>query len=93
MASGKSDVLLSCEECLGIPLESLQGIGHHLALRGDLVGFLQLQQEALGSSQVVMWTSGNLSCCLREVESPYELQVGAWVYSQVTAPELGLISH
>ena len=31
--------------------------------------FLEMQQEALGSSRVVTGTSGNLSCCLREVKS------------------------
>ena len=36
--------------------------------------YLELWREAWGSSLVVMATSGNLSCCLREVSSPFELQ-------------------
>ena len=37
--------------------------------RGNLVVFLKLRWIALGLSRVSMGTSGNLSCCLREVKS------------------------
>ena len=46
---------------------------------------LELRQETLSSSQVVTGTSGNLSCCLREAKSPFELQEGVWDCSRVTS--------
>ena len=55
--------------------------------------FLELQREALSSSRVEMGTAGNLLCCLREVKPPFELRVGVWDCSHVTAEESGLISH
>ena len=60
---------------------------------GNIMVFLELRQEACGSSRVVMGTSGNLSCCLREVKSPFELPGGAWDCSRVTAGDSGLISY
>ena len=38
--------------------------------------FLELRWKAWGSSPVAMVTSANLSFCLREVKSPFELQGG-----------------
>ena len=38
--------------------------------------FLELQWKAWGSSPVATVTSANLSFCLREVKSPFELQGG-----------------
>ena len=55
--------------------------------------FLELQREVWGFSQVSMGNSGSLSCCLREVQSPFELPGGMWDNSRVTARELGLNSH
>ena len=42
-------------------------------LRLYLMTFLELRPEAWGSSRVATGTSGNLSYCLREVMSPFEL--------------------
>ena len=41
--------------------------------------FIELQREPWGSSQVRMGTSGNISCCLWEVKSPFELRGGVRV--------------
>ena len=41
--------------------------------------FIELQRESWGSSQVGMETSWNISCCLWEVKSPFELHGGARV--------------
>ena len=54
---------------------------------------LELRQEAWDSSPVTTGYSGSLSCCLREVKSPFELWGGVWDCSGVTAGELGLNSH
>lgn len=48
----ESSILLNFQRELGFALEALQGDGVHLALRGDLMVFLELWQEAWGSSQV-----------------------------------------
>ena len=61
---------------LGIALEALERKGASLKLRGNFMVFLELQWKAWGSSPVVMVTSANLSFCLREVKSPFELQEG-----------------
>ena len=53
--------------------------------------FLKSRQEAWGYSRVVSGTSGNISCCLRKVKSPFKLQGGTWDCSQITAGESGLI--
>ena len=70
------------------------GIRPHLALRGEsnFFFFSELLQEALGSSQVAMGTSGNLSCFLGEVRSAFKLQGAPRDSSLVTAGEEGLIS-
>ena len=47
--------------------------GHISHLRGDVMVFLQLLQEALAFSQIATGTSGSLSCCLREVRPPFKL--------------------
>ena len=44
---------------------------------GNLMVFLKLRWVALGLSRVSMGTSGNLSCCLREVKS-FNLRVALW---------------
>ena len=54
---------------------------------------LQLQREAWGSSAGTTGSSGSLSCCLREVTSPFELLGRAQECSGVTAGELSLNSH
>ena len=36
--------------------------------------FLDVRREDTGSSRVVMGTSGNLSCFLREVSPPFNLR-------------------
>ena len=54
---------------------------------------LELRQEAWDSSPVTTGYSGSLSCCLREVKSPFELRGGARDCSGVTAGESGLNSH
>ena len=43
-------------------------------------------------SRLATRTSGNLSCFLSEVNSPFELGGGAWGCSRVTAGESGLMS-
>lgn len=47
--------------------------GPHPTLRGKSHDFSKLRQEAWASSRVPTGTSGNLSCFLREVRSPFEL--------------------
>ena len=64
LPQGRQVSILRCEGHLMIPLESLQGKGPHLALGWNLVVFLKLRPEALGSSQVVTETSGYLSSWL-----------------------------
>ena len=54
---------------------------------------LQLQREAWGSSAGTTGSSGSLSCCLREVNSPFELLGRAQECSGVMAGESGLNSH
>ena len=54
---------------------------------------LELRWEAWGSSPGTTGKSGSLSCCLREVKSPFELQGQARECSVVTAGESGLNSH
>ena len=54
---------------------------------------LELWREAWGFSSVTMGNSESLSCCLREVKSPFELQGPAPKSSRVTAGESGLNSH
>ena len=73
VASGKSGLLLLCEGHLGIPLKSLQGNRASSLKEGNPGVFLVLQLEILGSSLVVTGTSGNLSCCFREVCPPFTL--------------------
>ena len=68
-------------------------MGPHLTLRGNFEVFLELQHEALGFSAVATGTSGDLSCCLMEVKSPFKLQVGAEECCCGTAGKSGLISH
>ena len=53
----------------------MQGIWPHLTVRGDLLVFLEFRQGPWGSSGIATGTSGNLSCCLREVKSPFEREV------------------
>ena len=50
------------------------GKGPHLALRENLVVFLEFGREAWGSSWVVTVTSGTRYCCLTEFRSLFELQ-------------------
>ena len=64
LPQGRQVSILRCEGHLMIPLESLQGKGPHLALGWNLVVFLKVRPEALGSSQVVTETSGYLSSWL-----------------------------
>lgn len=41
--------------------------------RGNLLVFPELQQEVCDSSPAILWNSGSLTYCLREVKSPCEL--------------------
>ena len=54
---------------------------------------LELWREAWGFSSVTMGNSESLSCCLREVKSPFELRRGAQECSGVMAGESGLNSR
>ena len=47
--------------------------------------FLELRPKVKGSSRVVTGNTGNLSCCLREVKSPFDFQGGMLDCSRVTA--------
>ena len=49
----------------------------------------ELWQEGLGSSQVVTGTSGNLSCCLREVKPPFKFLGAPWDSSRAAAEKQG----
>ena len=55
--------------------------------------FLEFRQEAWGSSGVATGISWNLSCSIRDIKTPFELQGGAQDGSQVSAGELDLISY
>ena len=61
--------------------------------RGNILVYLKLWWEAWDSSPANPGNSGSLSCCVREVKPPFELQRGARDYSGVTAGESGLNSH
>ena len=54
---------------------------------------LELWREAWGSSAGATGRSGSLSCCLREVKSPFKLRGPAQECSRVTAGKSGLNSH
>ena len=54
---------------------------------------LKLRLEAWGSTTGTTGRSGSLSCCLREVKYPFELQGREPKCSGVTAGESGLNSH
>ena len=61
-------------EC-GIALKSLQGNRASSSIEvGILLCFFVLHHEALGFSRVSRGTSGNLSCCLREIRPPFKFQ-------------------
>ena len=49
--------------------------------------FLELQRSVWEVSRVTMKNTGNLSCGPREVQSPFELQGGSRLCSQVTEGE------
>ena len=73
-ASWKSSLRSHCKEEQRIGLESLQGNqDSSLNQGGNLVMFLEFQQEAWGSTLVATGTSGILLYCLRKVKSPFEL--------------------
>ena len=76
----------------GLHSRCFRGNGPHLPLSGECRGFLELQQEAWGSSWLVVGTSGNLSCCFREISAPSELWGEVLEWSRVTAGKWGLIS-
>ena len=59
---------------VGFFLSPCMGKRPHLALRGESLVFLELQQETWGSSRFTTGTSGTRSCCLRKVQSPCELR-------------------
>ena len=61
------------------------GKGPHLALRGGSPGFSQVAAGNLGSSRVTTGTTGTLSCDLRNVQSPCELQGASRDSSPVAA--------
>ena len=60
---------------------------------GNLLVFFKLLREAWDSSAATLGNSGSLSCCLREVKSPFELQGGARDRSGVLTGESGFNSH
>ena len=60
---------------------------------GNLLVFFKLLQEAWDSSAATLGNSGSLSCCLREVKSPFELRGGARDRSGVLTGESGFNSH
>ena len=70
-----------------------RAIGPHLALKGGISRFLELQWEAYGSSRLATGTSGNRLCCFREVKAPFKLRAVTLECSRVTAEEWDLMSH
>ena len=85
---GESSLLLCCDTEHGIALKSLKGNWGSSRIEGGyLMVYLKLWQEAWCSSKVERKTSGNLSCCLRGVRPPFDLQGEPWDSSQVTAEE------
>ena len=68
-----SGLLLSCKGENSGFLSSRCGVmGPHLALRRDLVVFLDLHREGQGSSRVSTGIWGNLSRCKKEVKPLFE---------------------
>ena len=88
-----SRLLLSFKREYRIALESLQGKRASSRVcawgwgMGNLMVFLKLQWDF----RVMIGNSGNLSCFLREVQSPFELQWGAGDCSQVTTRQIHLM--
>ena len=61
-------------------------------LKGDLVIFLELSQEAQASSRVVTGVRRNFSSSQNGVQPPFQLPGGTWDCSRVATGESGLIS-
>ena len=57
----------------------------HVVLRGESPVFLELWKDTWGSSRLTMGTSGTLSCCLREFQSPCEVRGASQDSSPVAA--------
>ena len=82
--SGKSGILLSCEEPLGSPLELVQGnrsssrdeagnSAFHSSSDMDLGVHIKFPLGSQESSHVEAWNSAFLSKCERSVRTPVEL--------------------
>ena len=65
----------------------------HLALMEESHGSSKLWQETWGSSAGTTGRSGSLSCCLREVKSPFQFRSRVRECSGFMAGESGLNSH
>ena len=63
------------------------------AMRGNLVGFLELQHDLWGFFRVSTGNSRSPSCGPRAVQSPFKLRGGRWHCSRVTAGESGIKMH
>ena len=72
---------------MGFLSRCCSGKGPHLATTGNLVVFLELRRDSRGTTG----NSGSLSCCPREVQSPFELRGGAGDCSRITAGQIDLI--
>ena len=66
--------------------------GPHVVRTGESPGFLEMRREAWDSFSGTPGNSGSLSCCLKEVKSPFELRGGVQDRSGISAGESGLNS-
>ena len=69
---GEANVNLTFEHAVKIGSRLCRGKGPHIALRGESPGFRELRPDTWSFSRIATRTSGNLSCCLRKVKSPFE---------------------
>ena len=72
---------------MGFLLRRCRGKGPHLTMTGEPRGFSRV---AVGS-RVMTGNSGSLSCCPKDVQSPFELLGGAGDCSRITAEQIDLI--
>ena len=90
---------LCCMKGVKLPLEFVEGTwdcslgtAGKMSLmsrgRGSLLVFLELWREAWDSFEDTPTNSGSISCCLREVKSPFQLRGRAWDCSGVSAGDL-----
>ena len=73
VAPEKFNLHLSCDEELGISLESRQGYRASIRLEGGISRYFSSCPETFWFSRVATVNSGTFSWCLWEVRNPFEL--------------------